>query len=1851
MTDPTDPLLPEDRPDTGAAGSGVPEGAPPPGPDETPEKRLGRRITARRVAVGFTALVVLLIVALGAALLYLNTDGGRERLRGVAVQQIANVFAEDATVSVERLEGNVLTGARLIGFKVERGGETVLAVDTLLVDYSLRTLLNKTFSASDLTVVGPRLIVRQREDGTLNTAGLIRPADPDKPKGGFSVLIDHAVVRDGRAEVHWYNPTRDSTLVLDGVQASLRDIVSAPDSLHGDIESSRFTAIAPLAASRMDVSAAGRFSKSEVFLRELMAQSSLGSRVRGSARVGYGEAAQAGDALPVFEADIEATPLAMADARAFGGVQLYGDPRLRLTASSDGGTLTVGLRGSLAPGDGGPDAVVALDGELTRATDGPVRYRAEGQLRRFNPAVLTHDPATAADLTGDLNLSLQGSDLRSLDGPFRVTLRDSRAAGRTIDRLSLDGAFAAGRVTFDLDGAIPGLDLTAEGDARPFERVPSFAVRGRARDANLAVLLPGQGISGRLAGDVAVEGRGNSLDSFIGTVAATLGRTDVTVGGKRYLLDRADVDADIDGGVADYDADVTVGNGGGRLLAAGRVDPTRPTLVYTVDRGRLERLDVSKITGDPAQRSDLTGTFTLNGQGTDVRTLAADVTARLRGSTYGTYPIAAADVDARLRNGALAFDATADLGRAGALTATGTARPFSDPLVVEARGRVRRIDLAALTGDPAQASSISGQYEVTTRGLDPATLTADARIRLEPSSVAGRLVDASDLRVQARRGDVTLTGTLDTPDGSVALNVNTRPFDASPVIRLGEGTCFRNVDAGRLAQNKTLSTDLTGCATGTVSGYATFAERPADLNADLVVTLDPSTVNGARIRRARADVVLAGGTATGSLEALLAEARGAAGPAPTDSTVADLFDGTGGRLRLSSFRVRPFDERLSYALRGTTDGLDVAALGTAAAASPRTSLSLSFDVDGAGTDPRTLALTADVSTRRSAIGPTRLDTLETQLALRGGILTVDTLVVRSDVATADGGGTVALFDASAASDFRLAGDIRSLAAFRDSLGQSIGLERGAFDLTATAAAGAPLAVNGSLSARRLARGDFRVRTFDGTLDVTVDRARLLAQDTLNVARALTDGTVRGRAGATFDSLTVGERRVVSGYARASIAELAALPDTATAVPAALAAAPRLGLDLEASVTVDQRRDITLNTRIDLPRAADVTSPGAPLTLRLENAVAGIDETTWTLLRPTAITLDDGIAVDSLVVRSDALGPDSLGAVPQQITANGAIRYSGDQDFTISVQGVDIAALSDIAGAPALGGMLSADARVTGTAANPLLDARIGADNLSSPDGVVGALAATVGYADGLISVDATVTHVDGQTLVAAARLPRRISLDGGFDAGAFDPDGAIQLSTRAQAFPIAWARPFLDDRTYSALDGTLDLDVTGGGTFASPDLAGTAMLRDGKLGVIATGLTYQPITADVAFTNNRIDLRRVLIGAPATGVAPDSVAARGQAAGGDGVDVTGSITLENLALGTLDLTIRPRDFTAIDTRTYKKLILAAGAEPLRLTGTLAAPVLRGSVSLARGDIYVTDELIAADIEPVELTPGQIRTVEQRFGREIAARDTSVSRFTKALDYDLQVSIGRNVWIRSGASAGIGYDIEFTGDIQATKTPYAEAGDLFGQIDLINGNIRTFNKRFTLDRGTLVFNGPALAARADIQASTDVRLSQSISGQSAVTILLAVSGNLDQNPEITLSSDPVLEPSDIISLVATGQLASNAGAGAAVGAGAGLLAGTVSSGIEQAANESLGLDLTQISYENGNIVIKVGKYLSERIFVTLGFIPATSSSGGRSQGGLPIQATLDYEILQWLQAQGEFSGQRGVGAGLAVERSF
>ncbi|MEO0556663.1 MAG: translocation/assembly module TamB domain-containing protein [Bacteroidota bacterium] len=1735
------------------------------GATESPaRRRWPRRIG--RAGLGLVAFVLLLGVS---TLIYLQTDSGQRYVQGLIIGQIENLLADDATVTVESLDGSFLSDAQLTGLRIQRDGETVVSVDTVSINYSLRTLLRKTFSAEILSIRGPFVVLRQRADSSFSVASLFQPAeDSTESRGSFTIRMDELALTRGRVEVHWYSPEDDSVLVVSDLTANVRDFVSHPDSVVGTIQRLQLVATAPREAARVEVGGSGQFTRERLSLNELWIDSDAGTQVRGNALAMFGEAAGGDSFLPVFEADLEATPFAFSDVRAFTGVSLYGDPRARLRASSNGSTLDIEVNATL------DEATAALEGELTRDTRGPVRYRADGTLRGLNLAELTGNPALEGELTGDLNANLQGTTLETLSGPFSVLLRESRFRQQSLDRVRLDGSFAAGQVRFDLDGDVPGASLTAQGSARPFTDVPSFQVAGTARDVNLQRLLPMVNQTAQLAGDFALVGRGTSLDTFTGTAAVSLGQALFAVGENRIELASADLDADIRNGVVDLDADAVLANRGGRATVSGDVVLGSDPIQYSISRGTLDQLDVSAITGNPDQASALTGTFTLSGAGFTPSTARIQLGTSLRNSRFGTYDLVAVDADATLTNGQIAFDTQADLGRAGAIDATGTARPFARPLTYRAEGQVRNLDLAELTGNPDRFSDLTGTFAATGQGIDPETLSLNADIALDGSSYGDRYIDRADVTVRLNRGDLAVDGDIEAPEGSVTVDLSGRLGDEL-ALNLGENTCFSNLNTEAFSKTVPVRTDLNGCFTGTVSGLNEL--ETADGSG--VLTLRPSTINDASLESGQIAFTLTDGALGATFDLALGD--------PDNSASAGSLVG--------AVQARPFDASPTYATRGTARRVDVAALIGRLEDPAR--ISLDFSVSGEGTRPETMTLDGRLFGGASVVGPVQVDSLALAFGLAEGVIDVDTLALNSDLATLNGGGTLALLNSSAASAFTLRGAVESLDPINAYTGRTLGIESGTLDLTASATEGDPLLrIDGVVNARELEMGTNAVRQVETQVTAQVDRVQI---DSTGFGLQ----AINGNAEVTFNGFSTARFLVERGRT-----ELALLDGD---------------LRAQGDVTVDRRRDLDFAARFDVN--------SDPRQVVVETGRFTFDADTWTLGQEAVVTLGEEIDVRGLILTSD----DGAG----QIAADGTLNLNGEQSFIVSIEGAEIGSVADLFQYEELGGTLSAALVLSGPAAAPLIDGTLQLDELASGGRTFGALEAEVSYADARLGIDAVVTHTDGEELTVEGFVPLQFSLaDSSFAQAAGDNEG-VQLRAQATAFPIDWAQPFLAERGYSALDGTLQLDLSITGTQGSPSLAGTAKLSDGRIGLVKTGRTYSPLVAEIEFADNQIVIQdaRVLNGGGRTAL-----------------EVTGGITLRDLSLGEFDLTIRPNDFVAMNTPRYRNLTLDGGSRPLRLTGPLQAPVLRGAVVVASGDIH-TDELVPVRFEDVELTNAQIREVESRFGRRLTKRDTLVNRFVRALDYDLTIQFRRNVWLR--ASSGLPFDIEFEGDVQATKRPFAEAGQVFGQIDLVRGTVSpilTSSEKFEVDQGTLTFNGPALSALIDLEASTDIRLpgASTNAARGAVTIFLNMDGQFDQNPEIRLSSDPQLEASDIVALIVTGQLADNLASTAVVGSATqGLLLNAVSGGFQNLLSNSLGLNLDLFQVEtaaNGDLLLRVGRYLGQRTFVTAGFPLSGNRQTSDIQNENGFVFTLEYQLLRWLQAQGEYGGERGIGGGLGTE---
>lgn len=1699
------------------------------------------------VALGIVVGLVLLVAIL------LRTEWGRAKVEGIAVEQIQNLLEDGATVSVERIDGGFLTGARILGLTIQRGGETIIRIDTVLADYNLTTLLKSKLSVSDLVVGGLTVYARQDADSTWNVNRILKPAPDDDTVADsaeastFTVLVEDALVRRGSAEVHFYSPRRDSVMTVAGLNARLADLRSGGGALEGVVDTLYATVTPAARPVPLQIAGAGRFDAESAFIDGLLLQSAE-SDVRASGQITYGRAPDATDGgTPLtFDLDVQASPLAFADVRAFVPVPLYGSPTIRLQAQGTPDDILTRLHADFEDG-----ATVDLTGAFSASTDGPVRYAAEGTIRDFDPGQVLGNPALAGTLTADLDVDLGGETLQTVDGRVDLKLRGSQLGDQEIQRADLVGEFSNGQLAFTLGGAVPGARVIARGTARPFAEVPRYEMRGELNDVNLATLLRNPEQQGRFSGATfTLEGRGFDPQTATLALDADLGRA--TYGD--LAVQQARLSARLSDGTVGYDTEVNLDNGGGFVAAAGTVRPFGEVLVYRVENGRLRNFDLAAVTGDTTH-TDLTGTFSLAGTGTDPQSLDLTLDANLQDSRYGTYTVHAADLSAHLDRGALDFDVNADFAESGGIDARGTARPFADPLAYQATGNLRHFDLAVLT-DSTQSSDLTGTFDISGTGTDPQSLALDLRLDLQDSRYRDQQITSGSVVGTLRRGDLDLTVDATTPDGALAFTATGRPFDENGTFRLGEST-FRGLNLATLLGNPALQTRLNGRIELDAAGF----DLQTSTTSGRVVLL-PSQINGA---------VLDAGLITFDLRQGHIDASGDLDFARGEAAFA--FDG------------RPFDDVPTYALTASLDSLDVASvLGDADA--EQTSVNLDLDVAGRGFDPATMTLDGTLHGGDSYLVGAVVDSLDVAFGLANSVLRVDNMLLRSSFADATGEGQIALYDAqqTTSTDFSVDADIKDASPLNAFLAEPLTLEGGSVQGSVAGDPGEPLRLDFEAEANQFAYGE----TLASTIEISVNGV-------YDGDAAATDSTMLGLG-------FLGKARLQFGFLEAGGLML-----------------ERGDMDLvydgeelfaEGEIGVDQRRDLDFRIRTDLnPEENRFT---------LETMNLRVDGEQWQLLEEATISYGRRYRFRNLLLYSET----------QQIAVDGVVDFEGEQNLVLTIENFEMDIFTDLLGYDGVGGTLNTALILSGPATAPTIEGTMRIDSLVSNDNVVGALDIGVDYDNFRLNLDALLTHVSGRKLQAAGYLPLDFKLSGEVDE-AF-PSSDVDFVMQADSFPIAWAEPFLPRETFTEVGGALTIDLAINGTQAEPRLSGDALLSNGALGLIVTGRTFRDVTIPMTFDGNVVRIGSATAGADKNGT----------------LSAEGTITLPKLSLGELAIAIEMSDFNVIETPTYDELRLTTRGGPLLFQGTTDQPRLTGAFTLESGDIHLTDELTGPDLEEVELTQLQVQEIEATFGLRVTEADTARSVFMQNLALDLDVVIDRNVWLRSRKNPVL--DIEFSGTVLVEKQPGGDM-ELFRTITVNRGRIELYGKNFDITDGTLTFNGPIPETLVDISASFSVP-ARNGPGTEA-TINLSFAGRMAENPELTLSSEPAMENTDIVSYIATGRPAGDAFQGA--GGFGNLAFSQLGSIIEGVAANSLGLDVVEVTQRpNGAIAVTFGRYVSSRAFISASQIitPGRNEGSAEKDSRLP-DLTLEYQLIRWLQLQLARTNTQGVGAGAQVEFGY
>ena len=174
--------------------------------------------------LGIGAVVVLLVLVV---VVLAVTPWGNERVRRIVVSQANDRLT--GTLDIERLRGNLFTGATLTGVSVvDSAKQPVFVAKRVQVDYALLPMLRRHVVIEKLVLDTPAMVFDKRPGQRWNFQALMQPSGTmqDTSRHGLPPQIGEVVIHDGRFT--WRRPWRpDSNLPADRRDAAIAAALGA----------------------------------------------------------------------------------------------------------------------------------------------------------------------------------------------------------------------------------------------------------------------------------------------------------------------------------------------------------------------------------------------------------------------------------------------------------------------------------------------------------------------------------------------------------------------------------------------------------------------------------------------------------------------------------------------------------------------------------------------------------------------------------------------------------------------------------------------------------------------------------------------------------------------------------------------------------------------------------------------------------------------------------------------------------------------------------------------------------------------------------------------------------------------------------------------------------------------------------------------------------------------------------------------------------------------------------------------------------------------------------------------------------------------------------------------------------------------------------------------------------------------------------------------------------------------------------------------------------------------------------------------------------------------------------------
>lgn len=480
--------------------------------------------------------------------------------------------------------------------------------------------------------------------------------------------------------------------------------------------------------------------------------------------------------------------------------------------------------------------------------------------------------------------------------------------------------------------------------------------------------------------------------------------------------------------------------------------------------------------------------------------------------------------------------------------------------------------------------------------------------------------------------------------------------------------------------------------------------------------------------------------------------------------------------------------------------------------------------------------------------------------------------------------------------------------------------------------------------------------------------------------------------------------------------------------------------------------------------ADIHYMGDSIEVKLDSLTATSRDADWRLARPSRVfRTSDRLEVDSLLLvsrdgarfslgaRLDSAGPVTLSAHALRVPLRHA-RFTGVVPTRID-------------------GLLTGDARLSGTLADPRLELTLRLDSTRVEDREAPELTLDARYADARADLRLDTRMLQREAIALVAELPLDLSLE------------AIPLEERLLEQPLylrltASGTPLAGFEALSTgvteLQGGLDADVQVTGTWRNIEPRGIILVRDGAFVVPALGTGFRDLLMDVSLAPDSVYIQRARLA--------------DERSEQDTASIEGAI-IRTDAGWRADLRTVARNLRVIDDpRTAE----ADVSWQLQLDGPLDSLALAGVVTVPQANVFIGRQ--------------RRRALALDEDRETAE---TASQFAPRLE-GVRVRLGNEVRLRSNEA-----NVQLTGEVAAAGT--LDEPDVRGEIIATRGTFRLdlglLQRTFQVDSGLVRLNGPlSIPPTLDIHTSYTVRQA----AREDVKIGARLSGSVE-SPRLILSS--------------------------------------------------------------------------------------------------------------------------------------